>query len=279
MTVERDFEERLASLAAQIKKQQNEAAKLRRTFEDMIYNLDTENMPEVAALISKYRNESREAFARLEARADESGERLSLLVGEDGEVDGAVIVSAINGQSEVSIDADRIDLNGAVTANEKFKIKTDGGVECKDLALTGGSIRIPCEPGRVEPVLSAGDESSGLFSGIYSDRVYVGRAENIATGVGESSEVFANLVRCVEADDYSDGRAVRVGSLDCDSVVLTRRHYGADGEPLESADDAGVQITPDGIVCKAIYQRTPPESGMAAMKSLYIDSMGTIWAW
>jgi len=269
----------LASLAEQIKRQQDALARLRRTFEDLIYNLDTENMPEVAALIASYREESREAFASVSARADAQGERLSLLVGEDGEVDGSVIVSAINGQSEVSIDADRIDLNGAVTANGNFRIKTDGSVECRDLTLSGGRVNVPCELGRRDPVLSAGDEASGRFSGVYSDRIFVGMMENIESRVGETTVVSANSVTCTEADNYSDDRVVRLGSFTGDSFVLSRTHYGTDGERLESDDNAGIQLSPDGIICRGIYESEIPDAMLDNLKALYIDRSGRIWAY
>lgn len=56
--------------------------------------------------------------------------------------DGAEIVSRINQTAEqVNIDANKINLNGAVTANDKFKINLDGSVETTDLRLaTGGKV-------------------------------------------------------------------------------------------------------------------------------------------
>ena len=65
-----------------------------------------------------------------------------------GVLSGANVVDAINGTtSQVTIDADKINLNGAVTANNNFKIKNDGSVEVNngtiDLVDNGTSETIP----------------------------------------------------------------------------------------------------------------------------------------
>lgn len=48
------------------------------------------------------------------------------------------VISSINQSSEaVSINAGKINLNGAVTANQNFKIKTDGSMEAKNATFSG----------------------------------------------------------------------------------------------------------------------------------------------
>ncbi len=56
-------------------------------------------------------------------------------------VDGTQIISTINQSAEdVSIKADKINLNGAVTANQNFKILEDGSMEAKYADIKGGKI-------------------------------------------------------------------------------------------------------------------------------------------
>lgn len=58
-------------------------------------------------------------------------------------VDENEVISKINQSAEaISINADKINLNGAVTANENFKIKTDGSMEAKNGTFTGGNISL-----------------------------------------------------------------------------------------------------------------------------------------
>lgn len=58
-------------------------------------------------------------------------------------VDENEIISKINQTAEaISIKADKINLNGAVTANENFKIKPDGSMETKNGTFTGGNISL-----------------------------------------------------------------------------------------------------------------------------------------
>ena len=59
-------------------------------------------------------------------------------VGDNGEVTSASIVTAINNDtSQIKLEADKIDINGVVSANNNFKIKNDGSVE-----INNGSIEL-----------------------------------------------------------------------------------------------------------------------------------------
>jgi hypothetical protein len=49
---------------------------------------------------------------------EQQADKISILVGSNGEVDASVIVDAINDDSNVTISADRINLNGYVTATQ-----------------------------------------------------------------------------------------------------------------------------------------------------------------
>ena len=74
-----------------------------------------------------------EKLSRTEINVNKQGKKIEQIVsevGEDGEVTAASIVTAINNDtSQIALNADKIDLNGAVTANNNFVINTDGSVE------------------------------------------------------------------------------------------------------------------------------------------------------
>ena len=77
------------------------------------------------------------------------------------------IISKINQSAEeVSINAEKISLNGAVTANSNFKINTDGSAETKALKITGGSLEIGsnCEITNKGEVFAL---SPKFYSGLY----------------------------------------------------------------------------------------------------------------
>ena len=77
------------------------------------------------------------------------------------------IISKINQSAEsVSINASKISLNGAVTANSNFKINTDGSAETKALKVTGGSLTIGnnCEITNAGNVFAL---SPKFYSGLY----------------------------------------------------------------------------------------------------------------
>lgn len=71
--------------------------------------------------------------------ADKANGTASMIVegiGSNGQVTGASVIASINDDSSnLTLNADKINLNGAVTANNNFKIKNDGSVE-----INNGSI-------------------------------------------------------------------------------------------------------------------------------------------
>lgn len=82
-------------------------------------------------------------------------------------VNGDEIISKINQSAEsVAINASKISLNGAVTANSNFKINTDGSAETKALKVTGGSLSIGenCEITEAGNVYAL---SPKFYSGLY----------------------------------------------------------------------------------------------------------------
>ena len=97
----------------------------------------------------------------IKVKADAIESTVSKKVGSDE------IISKINQSAEsVSINASKISLNGAVTANSNFKINTDGSAETKALKVTGGSLTIGnnCEITNAGNVFAL---SPKFYSGLY----------------------------------------------------------------------------------------------------------------
>lgn len=102
-----------------------------------------------------------EMNAAIKVKADAINSTVSKKVGSNE------IISKINQSAEsVSINASKISLNGAVTANSNFKINTDGSAETKALKITGGSLLIGgnCEITNVGNVFAL---SPKFYSGLY----------------------------------------------------------------------------------------------------------------
>ena len=73
--------------------------------------------------------------AQLGSQISITDEKISLKVSK-----GDVISSINQSAEQVSIDASKINLNGVVTANEKFKILQDGTMSCENAVITGSAI-------------------------------------------------------------------------------------------------------------------------------------------
>lgn len=102
-----------------------------------------------------------EMKSAIKVKADAIESTVSKKVGSDE------IISKINQSAEsVSINASKISLNGAVTANSNFKINKDGSAETKSLKITGGSLEIGsnCEITNKGEVFAL---SPKFYSGLY----------------------------------------------------------------------------------------------------------------
>lgn len=110
-------------------------------------------------------------------------------------VNGDEIVSKINQSAEsVAIDASKISLNGAVTANSNFKINTDGSAETKSLKITGGSLEIGgnCEITRKGDVFAM---SPNFVSGMYL-------SNEVSIGVDLSQKSYSMIMGYVGKDVF-----------------------------------------------------------------------------
>ncbi|CUP04003.1 phage tail protein [Fusicatenibacter saccharivorans] len=129
------------------------------------------------------------------------------------------IISKINQSPEsVAINASKISLNGAVTANSNFKINTDGSAETKALKITGGSLGIGgnCEITRKGDVFAL---SPKFVSGMYlSNEVSIGvelskKSYSMIMGyvgkdifVGESASTLRGYGFTANNDIYAYGK-------------------------------------------------------------------------
>lgn len=129
------------------------------------------------------------------------------------------IISKINQSPEsVAINASKISLNGAVTANSNFKINTDGSAETKALKITGGSLEIGgnCEITRKGDVFAL---SPKFVSGMYlSNEVSIGvelskKSYSMIMGyvgkdvfVGESTSTLRGYGFTADNDIYAYGK-------------------------------------------------------------------------
>ena len=105
------------------------------------------------------------------------------------------IISKINQSPEsVAINASKISLNGAVTANSNFKINTDGSAETKALKITGGSLEIGgnCEITRQGDVFAL---SPKFVSGMYL-------SNEVSIGVDLSQKSYSMIMGYVGKDVF-----------------------------------------------------------------------------
>lgn len=114
------------ALKSEVKALRNQQIKKNRDMEDLLFNLDSDNVPTLDGVVK----------------------RVNLIVGGDGTAKAEFIIEAINGSSEAKIKADVINLQGTtfnLTADnmkiesDHFRVDSEGNMECGNAKIRGNS--------------------------------------------------------------------------------------------------------------------------------------------
>ena len=120
----------------------NDEIIIEQGLEEMIH---ADEMKEYVAEVKKTSVE-KQRNARASIIADQANASISQVVsaiGDNGEVTAGSIILAINGDtSQLSIDADKININGVISANGSFEVDTNGNMTCSNANITGGDISL-----------------------------------------------------------------------------------------------------------------------------------------
>ena len=79
-----------------------------------------------------------------------------------------ILLKINNDESSATIQADKINLNGAVTANNNFKIKTDGSMEAKNGSFTGGNIELIGGTDEAPQFIIYKDSNKSVYQRLYA---------------------------------------------------------------------------------------------------------------
>ena len=146
----------IADLKSQIEELQNEQIKQRRDNSDLMYNLDSDNVPSLNGIVKEIR-----------------------LIVQDGAVNGALIIQAINAaESEAQIVASHINLSGMtiqLNAGEgitidspNFKVTSEGNMTCQN-----AEIKRSCALGTDIGNVDDGEENGMLIGPIQETDTYI----------------------------------------------------------------------------------------------------------
>ena len=145
------------------------------------------------------------------------------------------VISSINQSAEaVTINAGKINLNGAVTANQNFKIKTDGSMEAKNGTFTGGNISLTggtIDNPRLQVVSSS---SSSTKASIAPDAIRVGSGSvylSFSSGIlnirnnNSSFQMLANSSRInASVDDFYVIGTMHANAYNYDSLQSIKKN-------------------------------------------------------
>lgn len=208
----------LEALKAEVKELRNQQIKKDRDMEDLIYNLDGDNIPQLEGIVK----------------------RVNLIVSGDGTAKAEFLIEAINGSSTVKIKADVIDLDGKVinltTENVKiesdnFSVDTEGNMECGNAKIRGSStLCSDIAPGAEgEVAMAIGPE--------------------IEFDMGDSKTVSGTKLRITDYEDVAGGATYTRGvafvstiDRDIDSEDRKTLHGGV----VADARASGAFMTPSG---------------------------------
>ena len=263
-------------LVRELEAERVENARFRRMMEDLLYNLEEENMPSVGTRLQR---DEQSIGLLVEDGRVRGGVLVEAINGATAvtidadkiALDGKLEVDAINGATAVSIDADKIDLNGAVTANDNFKIHKDGSVSCRALSLTGGEICLP-DPGDGSAVLRVETEDAAGGVTVFADHI----AFDGSFTEDWQQQADLSLEQLMLTNEAGDGTGATIhmgGYYRPGSLRLTRKDIPAGG--LAGEEDEAI-YTARGITLP--FLRAHPVAKTAGMLPLYVDENGKICA-
>ena len=170
-------------------------------------------------------------------KANASISQIVEAVGDDGEVTSASIVTAINNDtSSIKLEADKIDINGVVSANNNFKIKQDGSVEVNngtiDLIDNGTSETIP----KIKVASRDSVVTNEIYSyGMQINNTYGQKIDVTTSGYYSEHTISGNSKNKITIDEF--GRIV-MQDTDINGNVTNWAYLGA-GTDLQNAFELG----------------------------------------
>lgn len=122
-----------------------------------------------STLIEQNAESIRMEVVRATEKEGELAQKLKLNAdGLESKVSMNEIISMINQTAEeITISANRINLNGAVTANNYFKINEDGSVEASAITISGRDSRINVQTNSKDNVISLSYDNDGVIESAY----------------------------------------------------------------------------------------------------------------
>lgn len=140
--------------------------------------------------LTKY-STTEEMNAVIAAKSDEINLEVSKKVN-DSELTGANISLRINNDtSEAKIKADKININGAISANGNFKIDTQGNMECNNGKFNGGEV-ILADDGSLGYEGRLRIASAKGITGLYSEGLIVRKPGSSTSSISNNS-IFLNM--------------------------------------------------------------------------------------
>lgn len=213
------LEKKVAELETALVKQQ-------RVNNDLLFNLDGDNIPNLAAIEKKFR-----------------------LIVTDGNVNAEVIIEAINGQSKAQINADIISFMGKVfnlkaesvsIVSDNFSVDENGNMTCKNATMEQATIKKSCV------LASDASEGDGMQIGPLYDQDGVKRGVKLFSD-GNGGVILKAIT---ETEFFTREHTLSIQPLD--GISMTSHSVNPDGgdditSTVSVFADGGASVTVGGV--------------------------------
>jgi len=166
-----------------------------------------------------------EVKSSLELLGDKIEASVSSVADGEGKITSASIILALNtDESTAEINADKINLNGVVTANEHFKIHEDGTMECQDGifngTIKGGKVEIDGAYSKESPYIRVKGATTTDPTDLHETRIW---GEGIVVynypGIEDPSDSYAEIRTEIDGG-YAELRDDQVNAFGFNNVSL-----------------------------------------------------------
>ena len=149
-----------------------------------------------------------------------------------------------DGTSEAKIKANKIDINGTVSANGNFKVDTDGNMSCNNANITGGKIHLTSGT-NVNPnfkIEGEGLTSDNALNRIFSDSVQLSDGKQPLAVIGFGKDTERRLYGYLHLETKGSNVNTDVNSFGITTPTLTQTSLAEQKKNFEKLQDNAIDI-------------------------------------
>lgn len=191
-------------------------------------------------------NKVTELNGTIEAKAGEINLEVSKKVNNEDLTGANIALRLNNDTSEAQINADKINLNGAISANGNFKIDTNGNMACNNATFNGGKIDLISNSSNPAFNVKGNDNSSGYFS---SRDISISEFSNSGIPAQASLSIYESGVPTLDLVGRNLTSSTMVSSSGIETPTITQTSLKSKKKNIKKLNVNAIDLIKNSDIC------------------------------